>query len=96
MGERGDDDRKALAWYLRYSHLGIQFFLALAIPIGLGIWLDSILKTKVLFMLLGFALGFTAGIYSIYGALYRHRDGGPRRKDGGAGEGGPGKSGSSA
>lgn len=72
MGKQEEKD--SLARYLRYSHLGIQFLLSLGVPLALGIWLDRRLGTKVLFTLLGFALGFAAGIYSLYGELYHRRD----------------------
>lgn len=82
--ERGDDER-SLARYLKYSHLGFQFLLAVGVPTGLGIWLDRRWGTKVLFTLLGLALGFTAGVYSIYGELFGRRDG---RGGKGPGQGG--------
>jgi hypothetical protein len=72
LGKREDDD--SLAKYLRYSHLGIQFLLSVAVPTGAGIWADRKLGTVVLFTILGFLLGFVGGIYSIYGELYGRRD----------------------
>jgi F0F1-type ATP synthase assembly protein I len=91
VGNRGEDGRKAIFRYLQYSHLGIQFLVALLLPIGLGVWLDRLLGTRVLFTLLGMALGFTAGIYSIYGELYRRRAQKPRGGDGGGRDEGSGK-----
>lgn len=75
MGKQGEDRKEALGKYLRYSHLGIQFLLAVGLPVAGGVYLDQRLGTKVLFTLLGLALGFTAGIYSLYGELFRRRDG---------------------
>ena len=75
---KGNDDRK-IAEYLRYSHLGIQFLLAIGIPIALGIWLDRKLETKALFTILGLVLGFTAGTYSLHGQLFK-RGGTKKRK----------------
>jgi hypothetical protein len=71
LGKREDED--SLVRYLRYSHLGIQFLFSVAVPTGLGIWADRKLGTAVLFTLLGFALGFTGGLYSIYGELFGRR-----------------------
>lgn len=71
--------------YLRYSHLGLQFLIAVGLPTWLGIWLDRRWGTTVLFTLLGLALGFTAGIFSIYAELFK-RDG---RPGGGDRDGGP-------
>ena len=56
--------------YLRYSHLGMQFFVAVALFTGFGLWLDRILGTVVVFTLLGLALGFGGGTYSIYKAIF--------------------------
>lgn len=55
-----------LAPYLRYSHVGLQFFLAVAMFTGGGIWLDRRLGTVVLFTLLGLVLGFGGGLYTLY------------------------------
>jgi F0F1-type ATP synthase assembly protein I len=71
-GRDGDSARK-LGQYLRYSHLGLQFFFAVGLPLGVGIWLDRRLGTTVLFTLLGLALGFAAAFYSLYQELYRKR-----------------------
>jgi len=83
VGTPGKDDGE-VAKYLKYSHVGLQFLLSVGIPTGLGIWLDRVLGTVVLFTLLGLGLGFTAGIYSLYGELYGRLGGGPKdsRKNG--------------
>ena len=62
--------RSSLQNYLRYSHLGMQFFVSVALFTGLGVWLDRILGTVVAFTLLGLALGFGGGTYSIYKAIF--------------------------
>ena len=82
--------RSPLSRYLRYSHVGIQFFVAVVLFTVLGVWLDSRLGTGVLFTLLGLALGFGGGFYAMYRDIY------PRARDGkdGPGESGSGKSGS--
>jgi F0F1-type ATP synthase assembly protein I len=79
--KRSDDDR-SLARYLRYSHLGIQFLVSIALPLALGIWLDRRWGTKVLFTLLGLAVGFAAALYSLYGELYRKRNDDDRKPGG--------------
>jgi F0F1-type ATP synthase assembly protein I len=58
--------RSTLAKYLRYSHVGFQFFLAVGLLTAGGIWLDRRLGTVVLFTLLGLALGFAGGFLTLY------------------------------
>lgn len=48
--------------------------LALVFPAGLGYLLDGLLGTVPLFLLLGLALGFAAGLYYVYLALKRMDD----------------------
>lgn len=50
--------------------MGLQFLLAVGIPTALGIWADQKLGTLVLFTLLGFAMGFAAGVISIVRELF--------------------------
>ena len=67
MLERDDEPkRNTLAKYLRYSHVGLQFFLAIAVCTGGGVYLDRSFGTVVLYTLLGLALGFAGGFYSLY------------------------------
>jgi hypothetical protein len=67
-------EKDPLQKYLRYSHLGMQFFLSVALFTAGGLWLDSKLGTLVLFTLLGLAIGFGGGTYCLYSELF-----GPRR-----------------
>lgn len=60
----------ALAKYLRYSHVGLQFLVAVGLPTAGGIWADQRLGTGVLLTLLGLVLGFAAGVYSLYREVY--------------------------
>jgi hypothetical protein len=60
----------ALAKYLRYSHVGVQFLVAVGLPTAGGIWADQRLGTGVLLTLLGLVLGFAAGVYSLYREVY--------------------------
>ena len=73
MAAPSKDDRheiSPLVKYLRYSHLGLQFCVAVGVPTGIGIWADRRLGTGVLLTLLGLALGFGAGTYSLYHEVY--------------------------
>ncbi len=65
-----DPDRSELAKYLGYSHVGLQFFLSIGLFTGGGIWLDRRLGTVVLFTLVGLALGFAGGLYSLYREVF--------------------------
>ena len=79
--------REGYAKYLRHSHIGLQFIL----PVGLftwgGIWLGRKLDLEVLFTLLGLALGFSVGFWSLYKELYF----GPGAMRSGEDSGGEGK-----
>ena len=79
MEKRPGDDDRWLVWYLRYLYLGFELMLSVAVPTGVGMWLDRRWGTKLLFTLLGLVLGFTAGIYLIYGALFGRNGGGSGR-----------------
>ncbi|MBI4605829.1 MAG: AtpZ/AtpI family protein [Planctomycetes bacterium] len=70
-----------MAKYLRYSHVGLQFFISVALFTGVGIWLDRRLGTVVLFTLLGLVLGFGGGVYSLYREFFPAPR--PGRKPGG-------------
>lgn len=72
--EDTEREKDPLQKYLRYSHLGMQFFLSVALFTAGGLWLDRKLGTLVLFTLLGLAIGFGGGTYCLYGELF-----GPRR-----------------
>jgi len=63
-----------------YMNLGMQLAVAVIIGMALGYWLDSILGTSPLFLLLGVLAGGTAGFMNIYRTVYPDR----RDKDTGA------------
>jgi hypothetical protein len=65
--------KSPLEKYLRYSHLGLLFFVSVGLFTAGGIWLDRRLGTLVLFTLLGLAVGFTTGVYALYRELFERR-----------------------
>jgi len=66
-----------LSKYLRYYDGALQFVIAVVLFTTGGYWVDGRLGTKVLFTLLGFALGFAGGLR----ALYKNFCGDPRRPE---------------
>ena len=68
----GDPDKqsKIIGKYLRYSYLGTQLFVSVGLLTYAGLWLDRKAGTIPLFTLIGLALGFGAGFYSVYVALF--------------------------
>ncbi len=75
-----DDERKpgseGYAKYLRHSHIGLQFILPILLFTGGGIWLGRKYDQEALFTLLGLALGFAVGFWSLYKELYGFGPGG--------------------
>ncbi len=79
MPEKDEErEHSTLAKYLRYSYVGIQFFLSVGLFTAGGIWLDRRLGTVVLFTLVGLALGFAGGLYTLYREVFLGRDPGER------------------
>ena len=70
MPAEDPERRSALSGYLRYSYLGVQLCVSVALFTLGGVWLDRRLGTGVLFTLLGLALGFGGGFYAMYRDLY--------------------------
>jgi F0F1-type ATP synthase assembly protein I len=64
--------------FLRYSHLGIQLAICVALPFYVGHRLDERWGTSPLLALLGCGLGFAAGFLTLYRGVYGWRD---RSKD---------------
>lgn len=46
--------------------LGFGFALPVVVCLFLGLWLDSMIKTSPLFLLIGVAIGFTIGLIQAY------------------------------
>lgn len=55
--------------YARFVGLGIAFMLALVVPAAVGFFVDKMLGTLPLFLLVGLGLGFAVGLYYVYQAL---------------------------
>ncbi len=56
------------AWSLALRLLGVGWFLAASVIIGIvaGLWLDKWLGTKILFTLLGVLVGTTVAFYGLH------------------------------
>ena len=63
---RKDDGRPG---YARFIGLGFAFMLAIAIPAVIGYFVDSLLGTIPLFLLVGVVIGFSGGLYYVYRSL---------------------------
>ena len=61
--------------YARFIVLGFTFVLILAFLTGVGYFIDSLLGTLPLFLLVGVGIGFAGGLYYMYVAL-QNLDGG--------------------
>ena len=55
-------------WVLALRLSGLGFYIAICIVggIALGVWLDSVFGTRVIFMLVGLLLGCTSAFYGTY------------------------------
>lgn len=51
------------------STVGLSFVLALVIGVALGVWIDRQAGTSPWGLLIGFALGFAAGVLNVYRAM---------------------------
>ncbi len=51
--------------------LGLSVVLALAISVGIGVWLDRLTGWSPLFLIVFFVIGFAAGILNVYRTLAR-------------------------
>ena len=57
--------------YARFVGLGITLFLIFGLPTVVGFFLDGLLGTLPLFLLVGLAVGFVGGMYYVYRALQK-------------------------
>ena len=55
-------------WALALRLSGLGFYIAFCIVggIALGVWLDKVLDTRVIFLLVGLAVGCVAAFYGTY------------------------------
>ncbi len=61
--------------HARFIGLGLAFLALLIIPALVGFFLDRIIGTLPLFLLLGLGLGFAGALYRVYLALKNLGDG---------------------
>lgn len=61
--------------YARFFGLGFAFIAVLGVLTAAGFFLDKLLGTLPLFLLLGLVIGFAGGLYYVYQAL-KKLDGG--------------------
>jgi F0F1-type ATP synthase assembly protein I len=61
--------------YARFFGLGFAFVAVLGVLTAAGFFLDKLLGTLPLFLLLGLVIGFAGGLYYVYQAL-KKLDGG--------------------
>jgi ATP synthase protein I len=55
--------------YVRFLGIGIVFLLILSILGAVGLFVDNLLGTVPLFLLLGVGVGFAGGLYYLYRAI---------------------------
>ena len=67
--------------YLRHYSQGLQFILPILLCTLGGNWLGRKYDMATLFTLLGLALGFAVGFWSLYKELYGDGPGGPGAED---------------
>lgn len=80
-------DRRAFFRELgRYSALGLEMAISVLIGVAIGYYLDKWLGTGPWLMILWIAIGFAAGVRSLYRAALRS---GKDLEDNGQDEGGP-------
>ena len=84
--EDPDKQSKIVGKYLRYSYLGMQLFVSVGLCTYGGLWLDRKVDVLPLFTLLGLALGFSAGFYSVYKDLFPSRSRPQASSGGGEGD----------
>ncbi|HZC03361.1 MAG TPA: AtpZ/AtpI family protein [Gammaproteobacteria bacterium] len=61
--------------YARYLYLGFTLVLILSVLVVVGFFVDKLLGTLPLFLLVGLGLGFAGGLYYLYLALEKLGDG---------------------
>jgi F0F1-type ATP synthase assembly protein I len=70
MTDEKKPQKSSLAQYLRHTHAGLEFAVAIALFTLGGVWLDRRLGTKAVFTILGLAIGFGGGFRALYLSIY--------------------------
>jgi ATP synthase protein I len=66
MRGTGSQGNNANSNYARFLYLGFTFILTLGALTTVGFFVDRLLGTLPLFLLVGLGLGFTGGLYYVY------------------------------
>ena len=77
MPDPAEPDREPkqgeLLSFMRLSHVGLQFALTIGLLTMAGVWADRKWGLSPLFTLVGTSVGFAAGFYNLYRAVYPTR-----------------------
>ncbi len=69
MRNTDTNGKKAVGSYTRLFGLGFAFLMIMVVLVMVGLLVDGWLGTLPLFLLVGVALGFAAGLYYMYQSL---------------------------
>ena len=75
--ERPDTSKRAAGKsYGMAIRLAMEMVAAIVVPVGLGLWLDSLLGVAPLFMIILLVMGMAAGVLNVYRAVsgFTHGD----------------------
>jgi len=67
----GSDKKGVIIQVARYSTIGLEMGLAVAVGVGIGYYIDKWLGTRPLFLIVFLVFGVIAGFRSLYRALKR-------------------------
>jgi F0F1-type ATP synthase assembly protein I len=65
MDRPPEDDRSVVAIAMAWASRIIALSASMVVPALIGAWIDQQLNTKVVFLLLGFALGISAAVVQL-------------------------------
>lgn len=71
MPSDGSDKKGVIIQVARYSTIGLEMGLAVAVGVGIGYYIDKWLGTRPLFLIVFLVFGVIAGFRSLYRALKR-------------------------
>jgi ATP synthase protein I len=69
MSNTDSNGRNSGSGYASLAGLGFAFLLTLAVLTLIGLFVDRLLGTLPLFLLIGLAVGFAGGLYYMYQSL---------------------------